>query len=221
MRHLEQELKSLRQDIIDMWKLVISQVSTAGDAILTFDKDLAMQVSMREKKVDAYELKIDNDCENIIALNQPVAVDLRFVLAVLKINSNLERIADFAYGISRLVINHPTLILDAELAVNANLSQMIEMVKTMLSQGLEALENENSSIATSIFNEDGQVDNYNNEAAKIIAEYIQKYPDRAFACLQFISVFRKLERIGDHCSNMAEEIFFYLDAKVLKHSPKQ
>lgn len=221
MRHLEQELKSLRQDIIDMWKLVISQVSTAGDAILTFDKDLAMQVSMREKKVDAYELKIDNDCENIIALNQPVAVDLRFVLAVLKINSNLERIADFAYGISRLVINHPTLILDAELAVNANLSQMIEMVKTMLSQGLEALENENSSIATSIFNEDGQVDNYNNEAAKIIAEYIQKFPDRAYACLQFISVFRKLERIGDHCSNMAEEIFFYLDAKVLKHAPKQ
>jgi phosphate transport system protein len=221
MRHLEQELKSLRQDIIDMWKLVISQVSTAGDSILTFDKDLAMQVSMREKKVDAYELKIDNDCENIIALNQPVAVDLRFVLAVLKINSNLERIADFAYGISRLVINHPTLILDAELAVNANLSQMIEMVKTMLSQGLEALENENSSIATSIFNEDGQVDNYNNEAAKIIAEYIQKFPDRAYACLQFISVFRKLERIGDHCSNMAEEIFFYLDAKVLKHAPKQ
>ncbi len=221
MRHLEQELKALRQDIIDMWKLVISQVSTAGDAILTFDKDLAVQVSMREKKVDAYELKIDNDCENIIALNQPVAVDLRFVLAVLKINSNLERIADFAYGISRLVINHPTLILDAELAVNANLSQMIEMVKTMLSQGLEALENENSSIATSIFNEDGQVDNYNNEAAKIIAEYIQTYPDRAYACLQFISVFRKLERIGDHCSNMAEEIFFYLDAKVLKHSPKQ
>ena len=221
MRHLEQELKALRQDIIDMWKLVISQVSTAGDAILTFDKDLALQVSLREKKVDAYELKIDNDCENIIALNQPVAVDLRFVLAVLKINSNLERIADFAYGISRLVINHPTLILDAELAVNANLSQMIEMVKTMLSQGLDALENENSSIATSIFNEDGQVDNYNNEAAKIIAEYIQQYPDRAYACLQFISVFRKLERIGDHCSNMAEEIFFYLDAKVLKHSPKQ
>jgi phosphate transport system protein len=120
MRHLEHELKALRQDVIDMWRLVISQVSTAGESILTFDKDLAMQVSMREKKVDAYELKIDNNCENIIALNQPVAVDLRFVLAVLKINSNLERIADFAYGIARLVINHPTLILDAELAVNAN-----------------------------------------------------------------------------------------------------
>ncbi|MFZ4726039.1 MAG: phosphate signaling complex PhoU family protein, partial [Paludibacter sp.] len=82
MRHLEQELYSLRQDVIDMWKLVISQVENSGEAILSFDKDLATKVSMREKKVDAYELKIDSECENIIALYQPVAVDLRFVLAV-------------------------------------------------------------------------------------------------------------------------------------------
>jgi len=84
MRHLEQELKELRQDLIEMWNLVISQVTSAGEAITSFDKELAMQVSIREKKVDVFELKIDNHCENIIALNQPVAVDLRFVLAVLK-----------------------------------------------------------------------------------------------------------------------------------------
>jgi phosphate transport system protein len=109
MRHLEQELIALRQDTIEMWKLVISQVRNAGDAILGFDKELAQKVSMREKKVDAYELKIDSVCENIIALHQPVAIDLRFVLAVLKINSNLERIADFAYGIARTLISTPTL----------------------------------------------------------------------------------------------------------------
>jgi len=221
MRHLEQELNTLRQDVIEIWRLVISQVSKSGEAILSFDKDLAMQVSMREKRVDAYELKIDSFCENIIALHQPVAIDLRFVLAILKINSNLERIADFAYGISRLLIHYPTLTMDGELIQKTNLREMIEAVKTMLSQGLEALENENSAIAAAIFSEDNQVDSINQEAAKIIAAYIEQNPDRAFECLQFISVFRKMERIGDHCSNIAEEIFFYLDAKILKHSPKQ
>jgi phosphate transport system protein len=220
MRHIEQELSSLRQDLIDMWRLVISQVSNAGEAILLFDKDMAAKVNMREKKVDAYELKIDGFCENIIALYQPVAVDLRFVLAVFKINSNLERIADFANGISHILIDNPSVILDAEVISDTHLHNMIDQVNKMLSQGLEAFENEKSNFAAAIFNEDSQVDEINEKSVDIIATYIQKNPDRAYECLQLIGIFRKLERIGDHCANIAEEIFFYIDAKVLKHSPK-
>ncbi len=221
MRHLEQELVSLRQDVIDMWQLVISQVANTGDAILSFDKELAMKVSMREKKVDAFELKIDSFCENIIALHQPVAIDLRFVLAVIKINSNLERIADFAYGISRILISNPSVILDAELINQTNLRGMVEQVNKMLVQGLDAFENEKSDFAASIFSEDFQVDEINAQAPKIIASYIQKNPDRALECLQLMGAFRKMERMGDHCSNIAEEIFFYIDAKILKHSAKK
>ncbi len=221
MRHLEQELVTLRQDVIDMWKIVISQVYNAGESILSFDKDLAMKVSMREKKVDAYELKIDSFCENIIALHQPVAIDLRFVLAVLKINSNLERIADFAYGVSRILLENPSVILDAEVITDSNLRGMIEQVNKMLQQGLESFENENSDFASAIFSEDSKVDEINAQAVHIVAAYIQKNPDRAFESLQLISAFRKLERIGDHCSNIAEEIFFFIDAKVLKHSEKK
>ena len=220
MRHLEQELVSLRQDIIDMWKLVISQVANAGEAILIFDKDLAAKVNMREKKVDAYELKIDGYIENIIALYQPVAVDLRFVLAVFKINSNLERIADFANGISHILIDNPSIILDAEVISDTRLQNMIEQVNEMLAQGLEAFKNEKSNYAAAIFSEDSHVDEINDTAGKIIANYIQKNPDRAYECLELIGVFRKFERIGDHCANIAEEIFFYIDAKVLKHGPK-
>ncbi len=221
MRHLEQELVTLRQDTIEMWKLVISQVANSGEAILSFDKELATKVSMREKKVDAYELKIDSECENIIALYQPVAVDLRFVLAVLKINSNLERIADFAYGISRMLIANPNVILDAELIMDTNLRVMVNQVNKMLSQGLDAFENEQPNLATAIFSEDFQVDEINASAAHHFADYIQRNPDRAFDCLHLFSTFRRLERIGDHCSNIAEEIFFYIDAKVLKHAPKK
>ncbi len=220
MRHLEQELTALRQDVIDMWKLVISQVGKSGEAILSFDKDLATQVSIREKKVDAYELKIDSFCENIIALHQPVAIDLRFVLAVLKINTNLERIGDFANSISRLVIKYPSISMDAEVITQTNLRQMIEEVKKMLTQGLEAFETEKTNVAAAIFTEDSIVDDFNENAAKLIAKYIESNPDRAYECLHLISAFRKLQRLGDHCSNIAEEIFFYLDAKVLKHAPK-
>jgi len=221
MRHLEQELEVLRQDVINMWKLVISQVENTGEALLSFNKELAMKVSMREKKVDAYELQIDSYCENIIALHQPVAVDLRFVLAVLKINSNLERIADFAYGISRILIINPTVILDAELITDSNIRTMIDQVNKMLVQGLEAFENEKSDFAAAIFSEDYQVDEINANAPILIAKYIQNNPDRALECLHIMGAFRKLERIGDHCSNIAEEIFFYLDAKVLKHAPRK
>ena len=221
MRHLEQEIYSLRQDVIDMWKLVISQVANSGEALLSFNKELAQKVSMREKKVDAYELKIDSECENIIALHQPVAIDLRFVLAVLKINSNLERIADFAYGIARTLISNPTVILDAELITDTKLNVMIEQINTMLAQGLEAFETEKSDIASAIFSEDYQVDEINNNAPRIFADYIQKNPDRAYECFHLIAAIRKLERIGDHCSNIAEEIFFYTDAKILKHSAKR
>ena len=220
MTHLEQELVAVKQDVTEMWKLVISQVTNSGEALLTFDKELAKKVSMREKKVDAYELKIDRFCENIIALYQPVAVDLRFVLAVLKINSNLERIADFAYGISGVLIANPSVIVDAEIIIDSNLRLMVDQVTKMLTQGLEAFENEKSDIASSIFSEDYQVDEINNNAARIVADYIQRNPDRAFECIQLISAFRKLERMGDHCANIAEEIFFFIDAKVLKHSPK-
>ena len=220
MRLIEQELSSLRQDLIDMWRLVISQVSNAGEAILMFDKDLAAKVNLREKKVDAYELKIDGFCESIIALYQPVAVDLRFVLAVFKINSNLERIADFANGISHILVDNPSVILDAEVIMDTHLQNMIDQVNEMLAQGLEAFENEKSNFAAAIFSEDSKVDEINENAVNIVADYIQKNPDRAYECLQLIGIFRKLERIGDHCANIAEEIFFYIDAKVLKHAPK-
>src|ERR1035437_2654446 len=221
MRIIEQELSSLRQDLTEMWRLVISQVSNAGEAILMFDKDLASKVNLREKKVDAYELKIDGFCESIIALYQPVAVDLRFVLAVFKINSNLERIADFANGISHILVDNPSVIVDAEVIMDTHLQIMIDQVSKMLTQGLEAFENEKSNFAAAIFNEDSQVDEINEKAVHVIAAYIQKNPDRAFECLQLMGLFRKLERIGDHCANIAEEIFFYIDAKVLKHAQKK
>src|SRR5436189_1086180 len=103
MTHLDIEITRLKQEAVDMFELVITQLSKARAALLNYDKELAREVTFNEKRVNALELKIDKDCENIFALMNPVAIDLRFVLAVLKINSNLERIGDIADGIARYV----------------------------------------------------------------------------------------------------------------------
>ena len=92
--HLDAELATLKTDTLNMWKLVRTQLTKGKEALVNFDKDLARQVVSAERRVNAYELKIDRDCENIFALFSPVAIDLRFVLAILKINSNLDQNSD-------------------------------------------------------------------------------------------------------------------------------
>lgn len=221
MIYIEKELESLRQEVLEMWTLVYSQLNRAGEALLSLDKDLAREVVYREKRVNAFELKIDSDCEDIIALYAPVAVDLRFVLAMLKINTNLERIADFCEGIARFVLSYPAISLDAELFDRTGIRPMLEITKEMMTKGKESLLEEKSNLAVGIFEMDNQVDEYNQQAISIIAGYIQQYPDRAAECLNLIGIIRKMERIGDHCNNMAEEIIFYLDAKILKHADKK
>src|SRR5262245_40311532 len=101
MTHLDIELRQLKAEAIEMYDLVASQLKKSKNALINFDKELAREVNFNERRVNALELKIDKDCENIIALFNPLAVDLRLVLAVLKINSNLERIGDIADGIAR------------------------------------------------------------------------------------------------------------------------
>ena len=216
MKYIEKELDDLKNEVLSMWAMVYSQLNRAGEAMLSLDKDLAREVILREKRVNAFELKIDSDCEDIIALYTPVAVDLRFVLAMLKINTNLERIADFCEGMSRFVIDFPQISLDAELIDKTSIREMLDTTKKMMSMGKEALEEEKSFLALEI-----RVDEINRAATEIIAKYIQDNPDRALECLNLISIIRKMERIGDHCNNMAEEIIFYLDAKILKHADKK
>ena len=100
MKVIEQEIAALKNTINEMWALVHQQIYNAGEAMLTGDKELAYKVLSRERRVNAFELKIDSDCEDIIALYAPVAIDLRFVLAMYKINTNLERLGDFAESIT-------------------------------------------------------------------------------------------------------------------------
>ena len=220
MIYIQQELERLKQEVLDMWDLVSSQLNRAGEALLSLDKEMAREVTCREKRVNAFELKIDSDCEDIIALYNPVALDLRFTLSTMKISTNLERIADFCDGIARFVIDYPDINIESELFERTGIKEMITIGKEMLRRTREAYDQESSAIATSIFEMDNRVDELNHASVPIIAEHLQAVPERATECLNLISIIRRLERIGDHCNNIAEEVVCYLDAKVLKHAGK-
>ena len=166
-------------------------------------------------------MKIDSDCEDIIALYAPVAVDLRFVLAMYKINTNLERLGDFAESIARFAGNLPEgAPVDPQLIKETRVEEMLHELLSMLTLSQEAFEKESSEIASRIFLKDNLIDEINHNSTKIIADYIEKHPGSALVGLYMAGVIRKMERFGDHCTNIAEELIFYLDAKVMKHIGK-
>ena len=202
-----------------MWALVRSQLKKTRDAIQHFDKDLAREVILREKRVNAFELKIDRDCENIFALYSPVAVDLRFVLAVLKINNNLERIGDIAEGISKYVVEAEQPF-DLALLERTELNVMFETSIDILIDALDAFDKEDTTLARAIFKKDAILNEINTRANKVIGDIIKENIDHVQELLFILSTVRRLERVGDQCTNIAEETIFYLEAKVLKHQPQ-
>jgi phosphate transport system protein len=216
MTHLDVELKRLKDEKVEMFDLVISQLRKAKSAFMNMDNALAREVNFNEKRVNALELKIDKDCENIFALFNPVAIDLRFVLAVLKINSNLERIGDIADGISRYVIGTETPF-DAELLKVTRLEEMYDVAIEMLTDVQRAFDADDAKLARGVFKKDDILDEINGNANTVIEEYIKSHPDKISQALHIVSTIRKLERTGDQTKNIAEEIIFFLEAKVLKH----
>lgn len=219
MTHLETELKNLKTDMLEMFGLVSSQLEKSKEALIHLDKDLAREVLVNEKRVNGFELKLDRDCENIIALFNPLAIDLRFVLACLKINSNLERIGDIAEGICQFVLNI-RLEPEKELLDSTRLIEMFDTSQKILDEVTEAFDKEDTRLARSVFKMDEVLDEINLQANTAVAQFINNHPDRINQSLYLLSTIRKLERVGDQCKNIAEEIIFYIEAKVLKHKTR-
>jgi len=219
MTHFETEIQQLREEVKNMWALVRSQLVNSKSAFLNFDKNLSREIISKEKRVNAYELKIDRDCEDILALYQPVAIDLRFIIAVLKINSNLERIGDYAEGIAKHVLHS-----ERQFSVQlVNATQVVEMFNAaliMFDDTLTAFETEDTVLASTVFEKDEFLDNINNSVNQMVSKYLKEFPEELDQALYDVSIIRKLERVGDQTKNIAEEIIFFIDAKVLKHSDK-
>ena len=169
MTHLDEELKQLKSEITSMWNLVILQLKKTQQALVTFDKDLAREIIANEKLVNGFELKIDRDCENIIALFNPVAVDLRFVLSVLKTNNNLERTGDIARGVAKFIVktNHS---FDEKLLSQTETLVMFKEATDILQDVLIAFTNEDTKLSRGIFKRDEMLDEIYIKAKPVIAD---------------------------------------------------
>jgi phosphate transport system protein len=220
MTYLQEELKKLRQSLLEMAEIVAGQLRKSIAALKETDIDLANEVVFNEKRVNAFELKIDRDCEYIFALHTPVANDMRFVFSTLKINADLERIGDYAEGIAKLVllgINH----FDKQLIEDLQLDEMYGIACTMMEDITTAYGHDDSRLARSVYTMDVQLNDINHLASDIVIKYCANNPEKIGQALNLLSIIRKLERVGDHVTNIAEDIIFYKEAVVLKHSGKE
>lgn len=220
MTHLESELKKLRDDTESMWQLVISQLEKSYRALIDFDKGLCHEVVATEKRVNAMELALDRQCEHLFALHTPVATDLRFVLAVLKIINNLERLGDIAEGICKYLKSEEQPY-EPQLVEVIQLDEMFVKALSIVEDALVAFQEEDTKRARTIFQKDEELDRINNLANERLISYLGDHPNATGQALNALSIVRRLERVGDQSTNMAEEVIFYIEAKVLRHKGKK
>ncbi len=222
VKFIEIERSQIKQDVNDMFVLVTKQMDNACTCLLTMDKGIASQVIVFEHKVNSFELKITKEIEDYIALYNPVAIDLRFMLSMLQMTMDLERIGDYARSVARFVKESELPELHPELVEKTQLEKMIRQILLMLKTMQIAFSEDNIDLAHSIFEKDDLIDQIRTRSIDILADSIVNQSPYASpkVCLLLQDIFRKLERTGDHITNMAEEFIFYLDAKVLKHQKK-
>jgi phosphate transport system protein len=217
MNNLHAAIELLRNDLVKMMKLVRKQMKLTYEALNTVDKDIVEEIIHREKRINALDLKIDEECEQIIALYNPVATDLRFVISALSITSNLERMADLAEGIAHYVkdMSEP---FDPEMLDKIQLPLAFETAMTMLDDVWKGLKAEDPKLIRKVLQKDEILDEINASVTKVIIGFARKHPKRIKDHLYLFSTIKKLERYGDLVENIAEDLIFYMEAVVLKHT---
>jgi len=216
----EQQRVVLNQSGNEMLNLCHSQLEKAIEAFINNDSDLAEEIMNNEDRVNALDLKIERDCERFIALYNPVASDLRFIMALRKINIDLERIGDHAYGIARYVLEYDTKI-EGQLIKALQFDKMYETIDSMLENIHDGYENEKSLTARKVFKKDKVLDKIHLASFKVLETEIRKDNEIIKDALRLFIVIKKLERVGDLLKNIAEEIIFYREAEKLKHKKKK
>ncbi len=213
-RGFEDELDKLRTRLVRMGSIVEEQVEFAFRALLEGNSELAKIVQERDDKVDKLDIKIDKQCQRIFALQQPVASDLRLLLAAIKINNELERIGDMASNVAG-----PVLVIEnlQTLALELGMERITQAAYRMVKASLDAFINNDPELAKHILPTDDTVDNLEKE---IISEVIKRMKtDKSYidAGVALIDILRQIERIADHATNIAENVIFLIEARLVRH----
>jgi phosphate transport system protein len=213
---IEYEIDRIKHIFFEMVDLVRDQLTLAKEAVLTGDSEAASEVMRKESRVNSYELTIDRECEDFLALQAPVAADLRLAIAILKMAGSLERIGDHAYRISSFVYEDK-LSLSKEIIKLVRLPELFDDIDLMLSNVMQALEENEVKLAKKVFKIDKEIDKVNKNVPVILQQYMKNSKDKVSNIILFSRIVGKLERCGDLIKNLAEEVIFYIESEVIKH----
>lgn len=213
-RLLDEHLEKLKTRVIKMCSLVDEQVQNAIKALESEDLELAQSVIDRDKKVNKYDVKIDKICQKIFALAQPVAMDLRFIMSALTINSDLERIGDIAVNISENVL---IIKKKPEFYNQTKLVEMFKISQQMLKNAIDSFIIGDADLAKKVILDDEIVDRLNADNHAILKNIMKQNPDNIEPAIALLVISRELERLADHSTNIAEDVFFVFQAQLIKH----
>ena len=214
--HLHRAIEGLKSKILELSALVEESVYRALKAVETRDTVLAHEVADSDSRIDLAEVDVEEECLKILALHQPVATDLRFIVAVLKINNDLERIGDLAVNISKRA--SALAKINTKPLVHIDLQALEKNVQQMLRNSLASLVNLDEGLARSVCAADDAVDEINRNVHKQVIQSIREFPEDADRLILLLSVSRNLERIGDHTTNIAEDVLYMIRGEIVRHS---
>jgi phosphate transport system protein len=214
IRHFQDELEQLKTRLLEMGGLAEDRVRTAVDALVRRDAGVVARVLDGDRPINQLHIEIDNRCFKLLALHQPMAVDLRAIVSAVKINTDLERVGDLAINIAeaaRRYMRHPPV---KELI---DLPRMASIAQVMLRDALDAYVRRDTALAHAVLNADDGLDSLKTQVFRELLTYMLQDPSTIEPSLDLILISRHLERIGDHATNVAEDVIFMVLAKDVRH----
>jgi phosphate transport system protein len=212
--HFEEELQGLKNRLLTMGALVEERVHQAVRALIDRQLEEAEQVIRSDQDVNTLQIEIDDRCLKLLALQQPIATDLRLITAAMKINADLERIGDQAVNIAENVIK---LLPQAPLKPLIDIPRMAELAEKMTRDALDAFVRKDPDLARNVLQRDDEVDNLKDQVFRELLTYMMADPGTIQRALALILISRNLERIADHATNIAEDVIFLVEAKDVRH----
>jgi phosphate transport system protein len=215
--HLNRDLEKLQRRMLSLASAVEQTVEKAMRALFDRDIELASELIESDTPIDMEETQIEEDCLKILALHQPVAVDLRRVASILKINSDLERMADLAVNIAERALS---LARGADMPVPVVFRQMTDLTNTMVRDSLDAFVKLDAMLAKKVCRMDDEVDRYNRQIIEEVSRFMKQAPANVDPGLHLFSAARHLERIADHATNIAEDVVYLVEGRIIRHQPE-
>ena len=214
-RHFHEELEALKQTLLAMGALVEDQIRHAMQALVDRDDALASEVIERDRQVNAYDVEVDAQCVELLALHQPAAGDLRFITTAMKIVTDLERIGDQAVNIGQRVIE---LNREPQLKPYIDLPRMAERAQAMVKESLDAFVARDTELARRVRAEDDEVDALKEQIFRELLTFMMEDPRSIPRAIRLILVSRCMERVADHATNIAEMVIYLVEGKMVRHT---